>query len=91
MGTVCSTRCAIFPDVRPSFPAVLCCAWLFLTQQKQGSLPSPSSVPGLQCSGEGVNLPVGDSLRLTVGERRGSSGEIVGHIDFSLTLQSLGQ
>lgn len=36
-------------------------------------------------------MPVGDSLRLTVGERRGSSGEIVGHIDFSLTLQSLGQ
>lgn len=35
-------------------------------------------------------MPVGDSLGLAVGERGGSSGEIVGHIDFSLTLQSLG-
>lgn len=73
------------------FLSLQCCGWLFLfffliTQHKWGRQPSPSSLPGPHSSGEGVNLPVGDSP--AVG---GGCGEIVGHIDFSLTLQSLGQ
>lgn len=72
--------------------SLLCCAWLFLTQQWWGREASLSSVPGPpHSSGEGVNLPVGDSLRLTVGKRWGQQWGVVGHIDFSLTLQSLGQ
>lgn len=59
-----SPRC-----VGPVFPP-------FLTQQKWGiwGKVSLSSVPGLHCSGEGVNLPIGDSL---LGRGGGSGEEIV--------------
>lgn len=65
-----STRCTIRPDVWGPF------SLLFSPNRSGGSggkVPL-SSVPGLHCSGEGVNLPIGDSL---LGRGGGSGEEIV--------------
>lgn len=70
----------LLPDVQPSQlcgACFLCYARpSFFSPNRSGgtwgTVPQ-NSVPGLHCSGEGVNLPIGDS---PVGRGGGSGGEI---------------
>lgn len=74
VGTVSSSRCATFPDVWGPF-SLLCQAELFFSPNESAEAEdrvSPSSVPGLPCSGEGVNF----ASKVT--HRWGEEGAVVG-------------